>query len=325
MRVWLIPVLWGVAFGPLTSAKRPAFNDQEVPTSIADLQVIEKALKSHLERARAATVALVLEEGSGSAVIISPEGLVLTAAHVTAGVDEELTVVMEDGTEYPGRSLGLHSETDSAMFQIESDEVFPYVEIDRSESSELGDWVFALGHSGGFDQERGVNVRVGRLVMQESSTIQSDAMLIGGDSGGPLFNMAGEVIGIHSRVGSSKEDNRHVPIEEFFRHWDELKKGEFIGEGPFATRPVAGSGFLGARVEDADEEGLEVLELWEDGPAMEAGLEVGDVVMEIDGESASESLLAERMAALSEGDEISLKWRRGDEEKSAEIKLSVKP
>ena len=259
-------------------------------------------------------------------MIISPDGLVLSAAHVTSGVGEEITVVMEDGKEYESISLGLNSETDSAMLQIKDDGPFPYVEYDKEDATKLGDWVFALGHSGGFDEERGINVRVGRLVREAETTIQSDCMLIGGDSGGPLFDMSGQVIGIHSRVGASKEESMHVPLREFQAHWDELKKSEFLGEGAFAKKPVPGSGFLGLVAEDdSEKKGLRVTELWEEGPAEKAGLKVDDLIVEIDGQQATEEALKKLIGELWVDKKIELKWKRGEEVFEKEIKLGERP
>ncbi len=312
-------------FPPSMGAERLSLNEQKIPRNLEDLRAIQGALQSHLERARAATVCLQMGEGSGSAVIISEEGLVLTAAHVTAKVDEEVKVIMEDGRELRGRSLGLNSETDSAMLQIIDDGPFPYVEVDLEDSTILGDWVFSLGHSGGFDKKRGVNVRVGRLVKQENSTIQSDCMLIGGDSGGPLFNMEGELVGIHSRVGTSREQSLHVPIREFQAHWEELKKGDFIGEGGFAQKVEPGTGFLGLVARDSADGGLEVQELFAEGVAEKAGLKVGDRIIEIDGEVASEEKLTARLAELGSGEELTLKWISGEETQEKTLELGARP
>ena len=125
------------------------------------------------------------------------------------------------------------------MVQIEEDGVFPYVALDRGDTASLGDWVYALGHSGGFEKERGVGVRIGRLVRMADQTINSDCNLIGGDSGGPLFDMKGRLIGIHSRVGASLEQNMHVPLREFLNHWDGMLDKQFIGKGPFAQEALS--------------------------------------------------------------------------------------
>lgn len=83
------------------------------------------------------------------------------------------------------------------------------------EMPRVGDWVFALGHGGGLDRKRGPMVRLGRVVSLKDGVIQTDCKLIRGDSGGPLFNLDGKLIGIHSRVGSGLEDNLHVPMKDF--------------------------------------------------------------------------------------------------------------
>ena len=306
-------------------AERFPLSGDDSPNDLDDLREIQAALQANLEQARAATVCLQMKVGSGSAVIVSEDGLVLTAAHVTGGVGEEIQVVMEDGRELKGVSLGLNSETDSAMLQIVGEGPFPYVEVDLDDRTELGDWVFSLGHSGGFDKERGVNVRVGRMVSIGESTIQSDCMLIGGDSGGPLFNMEGKLIGIHSRVGMSREESWHVPVKEFRGHWDELYKGDFIGEGVFAKKAASGSGFLGVRVKNSEEGGLEVLEIFSKGAAEEAGLRVGDQIMEINGKRATEKGLDVLLASLAAGDQMTLKWETGGEIREEVVKLGERP
>jgi len=306
-------------------ADRPEFNDKEVPQTLDDLREIQSALQKNLERTRAATVCLQIGGSSGSAVIISEDGLVLTAAHVTGKVGAEIDVVMEDGRKLKGKALGLNSETDSAMLQILDEGPFPFVEVDLKDSTKLGDWVFSLGHSGGFDKERGINVRVGRLVREADTTIQSDCMLIGGDSGGPLFNMAGELIGIHSRVGASREESMHVPLREFQAHWDELKKGDFIGSGGFAKKVEPGSGFLGLITEPSDEGGLKVTELWPEGPAEKAGMKVGDRVLEVDGEAATEETLEATLGKIGVGDSLKLKWVSEDKTLEETIKLEKRP
>ncbi|MGJ8696164.1 MAG: S1C family serine protease [Verrucomicrobiaceae bacterium] len=304
---------------------RPYFNDQKAPESLEDLANIQKSLQANLAKTRAATVCLEIGEGSGSGVIISEDGLVLTAAHVSGGVDNDITVVLEDGRKLKGVSLGLNSETDAAMLQITDPGPFPYVEVDREDSFKLGDWVFALGHSGGFDEARGVNVRVGRIVRQADSTVQSDCVLIGGDSGGPLFDIEGNLIAIHSRVGASKEESMHVPLREFQRKWDEMLNSEFVGEGAFAQKGEPGSGFFGVKVESA-EGGLRVTEVFPESVAAEAGLKEGDLLEEFDGvELGSEEALYEALEKRGSGESVSFRWKRGEEVTESKVKLAERP
>lgn len=263
--------------------RRPTVNDKKAPEGRPDLEVIQKHLLETLPASRKATVCIDLGEGSGSGVVISPDGLILTAAHVTGGVGKEFTVIFEDGRKVKAESLGLVASSDCAMAKITEEGTWPHVEVDREDSSKLGDWVYSLGHSGGFDKERGVVVRLGRLVQVKDDTVQSDCSLIGGDSGGPLFDLTGKLIGIHSRVDGSLQVNMHVPVREFLKNWDGMLKSEFIGEGPFAKKPEKGKGFLGVGTEPRPEGGLNVDKVGRESPAEKAGLKKGDVLLKMDG------------------------------------------
>ncbi|MFT6793117.1 MAG: serine protease Do [Rubritalea sp.] len=314
-----------VAAAPIAEPERPYFNDKKVPDA-KDLKAIQKLLQLNKNKARAATVCIQLGEGSGSGVIVSEDGLVLTAAHVSAGVNKEVTVVMEDGKKLKALTLGLHSETDAAMIQITEKGSYPFVDIDPGKeqntvSTKLGDWVFALGHSGGFDKERGSGLRLGRLVRIADTTVQTDCTLIGGDSGGPLFDMNGVLVGIHSRVGKVTEENMHVPVHVFHTHWDAMKKGDFIGQGPFAKKPVKGSGFIGIALEKA-ENGLKVTDVDEDSAAGKAGVKIGDILTKVEGKSITEKKeLIAVMKVKAAGDDINITVLR--EGKSRELKLNL--
>ncbi len=117
----------------------------------------------------------------------------------------------------------------------------------------------------------------------------------------------------------------HVPIREFQSHWDELKKGSFIGEGGFAKKTKPGSGFLGVVTEGVDEGGLRVTEIWEGSIAEKTGLKVGDIILEVAGEKATEELLTNKLAELGAGDKLRLKWKSGEESKEETLKLGERP
>ncbi|MFC7336164.1 S1C family serine protease [Haloferula chungangensis] len=278
-----IPLIAAVAVASPSFAERSYVNDKKAPENRHDLEVIQQNLIKVLPAARKATVCIDLGEGSGSGVVISKEGLILTAAHVTAGVGKEFTVIFEDGRKVKAESLGLNSENDAAMARIIDEGSYPFVNFDRNDGTRLGDWVFALGHSGGFDKDRGSVVRIGRLVRIMDDTYQSDCNLIGGDSGGPLFDLDGQLIAIHSRVGNRLPENMHVPMKEFLKDWDSMSKSEFIGDGPFAKRPEKGKGFLGLLAETHDKDGLKVKKVGRESPAEKAGIKAGDVLLKMDG------------------------------------------
>lgn len=322
MKRFLI-LLFPVLMNPVTaSQERPYVNDRKAPENRKDIEAIQSALVTALPQARAATVCIELKEGSGSGVIISPEGLILTAAHVSTGVNKKVTVIMEDGTRHPAITLGLVADSDAAMIQITDEGYFPHMEIDRNDTTRLGDWVFALGHSGGFDQARGSVVRLGRLVRVANQTFQSDCILIGGDSGGPLFDLTGKLVGIHSRVGNQLQVNMHVPMSVFVDHWHDMQDSQFIGEGPYAKQAEKGKGFLGLLTENHPKGGLKVTKVGKDTPAKSAGVKVGDILLSLNGTPLeSRGQMQELLKEMAPGDEVAFEIKRGDKDETLNFEL----
>ena len=308
------------------AAERLPINEKQAPSGIEDLMAIQKQLKSALPQARQATVCIELgESGSGSGVVVSEDGIILTAAHVIGGVGKTFTVKFEDGREVQATSLGLNSETDSGMAQITDEGSYPFVEIDRDDTAVLGDWVFSLGHSGGFDVDRGSVLRLGRLVKTSDTTFQSDCNLIGGDSGGPLFDLHGRLIGIHSRVGGRLPQNMHVPMREYLTHWDEMMQGEFIGQGPFAPPPSAEVGFLGLQAEAWEGAGLKIQKVVDGSPADRAGLRAGDILLRLDGSELNDfDQLRELVGEKQPGDEVLFELMRDDARQTITLNVAAR-
>jgi serine protease Do len=318
----IFPLLVLLPWSACAEEGRVSVNDKKAPESRKDLEAIQMAVNHALPKARAATVAIEIKEGAGSGVIISPDGLILTAAHVATGVKKKVSIILEDGTRLKAETLGLVADKDAAMIQITEKGVYPFVDIERAETTRLGDWVFALGHSGGFDKERGAVVRLGRLVRIAASTFQSDCMLIGGDSGGPLFDLSGKLVGIHSRVGQQLQVNMHVPMTEFIANWEGMSKAEFIGEGPFAQKPEKGNGFLGLATDARPGGGLRVTKVGRKSPAEEAGIKEGDVLLKmndvaLEKREQMQGLLKE----MSAGDTLSFQTERGGKPKTFTLSL----
>jgi len=239
-----------------------------------------------------------------------------------------VNVDMPDGTKLKAETLGLESETDAALIRITEKlpdgKPFPFVEINRADDTNLGDWVFSLGHSGGFDKARGAVSRIGRLVRVANTTIQTDGALIGGDSGGPLFDMEGRLIGIHSRVGAVVGVNMHVPVKVFTDNWDRMLKSEFIGEGPFAEKPVKGKGFLGLATKPA-EGGIEVTKVGKKSPAEEAGIKEGDLLRTLNSEKLdSREKLQSVLAELAAGDKLAFEITRDGKDETINLKLGAR-
>lgn len=180
----------------------------------------------------------------GSGVIINEAGLILTAAHVLPGPGEEVVVVLSDGRQVKAESLGLNKQVDSAIARITEEGIYPYAEMAEAGTVWESDWCIAFGHGGGVQTDRPAPMRLGRVlhVTSEASAgsrwIITDCTVISGDSGGPLFNLDGKVIGIHSNIGMSVLVNRHVPISAYHTQWDELNKAGLIDRPPPPADPI---------------------------------------------------------------------------------------
>ena len=318
----IFPMIALLLCGFMRLNAREAVNDLTAPESRKDLETIQKSVERVLPQARAATVCIEIDEGSGTGVIVSEDGLVLTAAHVATRVNKKATVILEDGTRLKAKTLGLVADKDAAMVQILDKGTYPFVEIDRAESTRWGDWIFSLGHAGGFDKERGSVVRLGRLVRIAGATFQSDCMLIGGDSGGPLFDLSGKLVGIHSRVGQQAQVNMHVPLAEFIANWDGLINGEFIGEGPYAEKPEKGNGYLGLATNSSSEGGLIVTKVGLKSPAELAGIKNRDVLLKLNGVHLEKrEQMQEMLKNLSAGDEVTFEIKRAGKLKTITFNL----
>jgi len=222
---------------------------KQIPETIEDLRLMEKQVQAVLERVSPSTVGVIVGPGQGSGVIVSADGLVLTAGHVSKNPGDDALIILSNGKQYKAKSLGRNGALDSGMIKITSGGPFPFVEMASNAKVKTGDWCIAVGHPGGFRPNRGLVTRVGRVLFNSNSLMRTDCALVGGDSGGPLFDMQGRVIGIHSRIGNKLiTENIHVPIDTFHQTWDRLVKGEAWG------------GILGQSVLVPSAEGKTVLE-----------------------------------------------------------------
>lgn len=197
---------------------------ESTPRSVQDLLALEKKLKDVLPRVLPALVCIQLKDSSGSGAIVTETGEIYSAAHVVNPVGTTFKIVLQDGTELAGKTSHYDADSDAGIAMVTETKLLkskPLPTVPRAKGlPEIGEWVFALGHGGGLDKARGPMVRLGRVVSLKGGVIKSDCKLIRGDSGGPLFNLKGELLGAHSRVGTSLEDNVHLPMSMF----DDLKK-----------------------------------------------------------------------------------------------------
>ncbi len=291
-------------------------------TTLDDLLAVQHQVQSVLDQARKAVVALEIGGGTASGVIVSPEGLVLTAAHVTNLPGKKVKVTLKSGQTVEADSLGLDSATDAAMLQLPAPaKAWPFATINHEvRTLKLGDWCFALGHPGGWNAARGSVLRVGKLVKISPNMLQSDCVLMGGDSGGALFNLAGEVIGINSQIWRGRDQNLHVSMAPFLRSWDTMKKGGVVSDWNQGNGAWIGLSTQGSSG------GLLVQSVAPDSPAMRAGLKDGDTLISLNNQNlAAPTDFSEAINARTAGEIVTLKVRNDKGERIVEVRLGKRP
>ncbi len=224
----------------------------------------------------------------GSGFVISEDGFVVTNNHVIEGADE-ITIEFFSGQELKAKVIGTDPNTDIALLKVEASEPLPFVKFGDSNAARVGDWVVAMGNplGQGFSVSAGiVSARNRALSGTYDDYIQTDAAINRGNSGGPLFNMDGQVIGVNTAIlspnGGSIGIGFSMASNVVTRVVDQLKE---FGE----TR----RGWLGVRIQDVTQDVADAMELENakgalitdvpDGPAKDAGLETGDVIVSFDG------------------------------------------
>ncbi len=321
----------------------PMDRDLDPPLDpLAALRQIEDRVRVVVAAAGPATVGLDLGFGTGSGVVIDPQGTILTAAHVIGEPGRLIQVFFPDGTVATARTLGSDRQTDAGMARLQGEGPWPWVprpapgDPATEGSSEVspGDWVVALGHPAGFDARRPVVARLGRVVrVRPGIGVQSDCVLIGGDSGGPLINLDGQVIGIHSRIGPSARTNIHVGMPVYDQHWEPLADGQRWGQ---RRTPLLGVLLQSLSADETDDNpvasdplaGMAVRRVLPQSAADQAGLREADVIISIDGRAMpDQAAVNETMAMQEPGDFVTLSiWRptrRGQDGERLELRVRL--
>ena len=267
-----VPMLPTAEAEPLPDSLR-----RNVPASVDELRAIQSRVRSLYSKLRAVTVGVRRGPAQGTGVIVSRQGYVLTAAHVSGPPGSEVTVILPDGTLLDAKSLGRETYIDAGLIKILDEGEWPTAPLGSVRDLEPGDWVIGVGHPGGYQEDRPSVPRLGRIIGKQDWVLRTDVALIGGDSGGPLFDLHGHVVGIHSRIGPDPNLNFHVPINVFRDNWHWLAAGE--------QRPVgdarAGDALLGVNGED-DGRGCRVIRVFGGSPAADGGLRPGDLILRVD-------------------------------------------
>jgi serine protease Do len=281
--------------------------------------------------------------GVGSGFIVGAKGYILTNEHVVEGATR-ITVGLQSGDKYRGRIIGIDEETDVAVIKIDAPQDLPTVVLGDSNSAQVGDWVLAMGSPFGLDQ----TVTAGIISKKERETpyftsfqrfLQTDAAINRGNSGGPLVNMRGEVIGINSQIATSTGDYNGIGF------------ALPANEAGFVYRQIVAQGkvrrgYLGITLDSVRDEFARVYGLPEakgavvmdvqqtrEGeltPAAKAGIQPNDIIIEFNGQPiVSAQDLIQKVASSPVGESVTLTFLRDTEGKlqkqTANVVLGERP
>ena len=270
----------------------------------------------------------VPEHGMGSGFIVSPDGVILTNAHVVADATE-VTVKLTDKREFRAKVIGSDKPSDVAVLKIDATGL-PTVKLGSSTNEKVGEWVLAIGSPFGFEN----SVTSGIVSAKSRSLpdgayipfIQTDVAVNPGNSGGPLFNMNGEVIGINSQIfthtGGYQGLSFAVPIDLAVKVKDQLQQFGKVSRGR-----------LGVTIQEVNQQlansfglktpgGALVASVDENGPAAKAGIKPGDVILSFNGHAISRSSeLPAQVADVKPGTAATLQISRNGTPKEIEVKV----
>src|SRR5881394_1291190 len=280
-----------------------------------------------------------VEQGSGSGFIVSPDGYILTNNHVVAGADK-VTVKLYDKREFTAKVIGTDANTDVAVIKIDA-HTLPAVQYGNSDSARVGEWVLAIGNplEFNFTVTAGIVSAKGRVLLglQQSrysiqDFIQTDAAINPGNSGGPLVNIRGQVIGINAAIASQtglyEGYGFAIPINLARTVMDQLVKTGHV------ERAV-----MGVQITDADENDAAAVGLKQitgvgvrsysddDSPAKKAGIQLGDVIVALDGQPIDNTpQLQQKVAFKKPGESVEITvLRQGGERKTITVRLARAP
>ena len=256
----------------------------------------------------------------GSGFVIDPSGLIVTNNHVIADADE-ISVRFRDGTKLSAEVVGKDSKTDIAVLRVKSDKPLISLKWGDSDASRVGDWVLAIGNpfglggsvTAGIVSARGRDINSGPY----DDFIQTDASINRGNSGGPLFNIDGEVIGVNTAIfspsGGSVGIGFAIPSSLAESVVNQLAKYGRTRRGWLGVRIQSVTDEIAEGLGLAESQGALVAGVTDDGPAAAAGIQAGDVILKFDGEKVPEMRLLPRMVAAAEiGEDVPVEvWRNG--------------
>lgn len=272
-------------------------------------------------------------KGLGSGFIISSDGYIVTNHHVVQDA-REIIVTLNDGTRYPAQLRGSDSKTDLALLKIDAPEPLPHLSFGNSDRVRAGDWVVAIGNpfglggtvTAGIVSARGRDIQAGPF----DDFLQVDAPINRGNSGGPLFDASGKVIGINTAIfspnGGSVGIGFAIPASLAASVISELRSDGVVARGWLGVQIQTLTADLAASLSLSGEGGALIVKVVPGSPAQEAGLRIGDLILEGNGTSIDDAKDLTRLVAnLEPGQPLELvTWRQG-EKRTIDVAVAETP
>jgi serine protease Do len=256
--------------------------------------------------------------GQGSGFIVSPDGYIITNAHVVDHADE-VSIRLTDRREYRAKVIGIDKTTDIAVLKIDAKNL-PVVKVGDSRNAKVGEWVVAIGSPFGFENSVTagiVSAKSRSLPDSPAPFLQTDVAVNPGNSGGPLFNLAGDVIGvnsqIYSRSGGYQGVSFAIPIEVAMKVKDQLVKHGHVTRGRLGVVIQEVNATLASSFGLDRPRGALVASVDDSGAAAKAGVQVGDIILKYNGNAIEHSNdLPLLVADTAPGEKATMEvWRKG--------------
>jgi serine protease Do len=269
--------------------------------------------------------------GEGSGFIVSGSGLVMTNNHVVAEA-ESIRARFTDGRTVPLTLVGRDARTDVALLQLPSDQHWPHVPLAKAHSLEVGDWVIAVGNPLGLGSTvtAGIISGKGRDLANGNAYdqfLQTDAAINQGNSGGPLFNLDGQVVGMNTAIiQGANTIGFAIPVHILKRVQQDLQRQGYVSRGFIGVSAQPMDAQLAEALGAGTEKGALVAKVYAGAPAEGAGLKQGDVIVQIDGETIAKP--ADLVRAVGEhhpGETVSMVFIRQGKRLTVEMKLAELP
>ena len=270
------------------------------------------------------------QEGSGSGVIISPDGYIVTNDHVINDADT-VSVTLADQQEYEAKVVGRDPKTDLAVLKIEPNQTLPTAELGDSDQLNVGDWVVAIGNPFGLNHTvtSGIVSAKGRVIGAGpyDDFIQTDASINPGNSGGPLFDLSGNIVGINTAIVPQGQGiGFAIPVNIAKVLLPQLVETGSVTRGYLGVSIQTLTPSLAQALKLESRQGALVSDVLPKSPAEQAGIERGDVIMTFNGKAVNNSRdLAATVAAMPVGEDTEVLVLRDGREKTLSLTVGTLP